>query len=129
MNTLRTAQVCVVDDEPREYLYLLSALNSLGIGCVHVRGDRVEELPHEPFRGLRLVFLDMHLGTHGGMDARAVTAHTANVFSRIVSPESAPILVVVWTKYAELTLRGISGFPRQTVFCSDGKAEAPTANQ
>ena len=66
-----------------------------------MRGDKVEEL-HRAVSGLRLVFLDMHLGTNGGMDARAVTAHTANVFSRVVSPDSAPIVVIVWTKYAEL---------------------------
>jgi hypothetical protein len=102
MNILRTAQVCVIDDEPKEYRRLLHALNSLGLGCVHVPGDKVEELPAEPFRGLRLVFLDMHLGTIGGTDERAVTAHTAHVFSCVVSPESAPIVVIVWTKYANL---------------------------
>lgn len=102
MNTLRTAQICVIDDEPREYRRLLHALNSLGLACVHVRGDKVEELPVETFRDLRLVFLDMHLGTIGGTEARAVTAHTAHVFSRVVSTESAPIVVIVWTKFAGL---------------------------
>ncbi|MBN8246023.1 MAG: hypothetical protein J0L84_01115 [Verrucomicrobia bacterium] len=101
MNTLRTAQVCVIDDEPREYRRLLRALNSLRLGCVHVSGDKVEELPDTPFHNLRLVFLDMHLGTHGGMDARNVTAHTAAVFARVVSPDSAPIVVIVWTKFAD----------------------------
>jgi hypothetical protein len=102
VNNLRTAQVCVIDDEPREYRRLLRALNSLRLGCVHIAGDKVEDLPTEPFCGLRLVFLDMHLGTHGGMEARAVTAHTANVFTHVVSPNSAPIVVIVWTKYAHL---------------------------
>ena len=111
MNTLRTSQVCVIDDEPKEYRRLLYALNELGLGCVHVRGDKVEELPKLPFRGLRVVFLDMHLGTNGGMDARAVTAHTAKVFSCVVSPESAPIVVIVWTKFADL----IASF-RQSLF-------------
>ncbi len=98
---LRTTQVCVVDDEPEEFRPLLGILNAFGFGCVHVSGDKAEELPQKPFPCLRLVFLDMHLGTHGGMDARAVTAHTANVFSRVVSPESAPIVVIVWTKFAQ----------------------------
>lgn len=102
MTFLRTAQVCVIDDEPREYVPLARALNTLHLGCVLVRGDKAEELPNTPLQHLRLVFLDMHLGTTGGRTDREVTAHTANVFSRVVSPDSAPIVVVVWTKYADL---------------------------
>lgn len=101
MMTLRTAQVCVIDDEPEEYCHLIAALNSLGLGCVHVAGDKQEELPEKPFRGLRLVFLDMQLGTLGGADPRVITAHTAHVFSQVVSPESAPVVVIVWTKHRD----------------------------
>ena len=103
MNLPRSARVCVIDDEPEECAELLLALNSMGVGAVHFHGDRAEALPAtgEQFRNLRLVFLDMHLGTHVGMDARAVTAQTAKVFAQIVSPESGPILVVVWTKHPD----------------------------
>lgn len=102
MSVYPTAQVCVIDDEPREYLPLVHALNALRMGCVLVRGDKVEELPSVPLEHLRLVFMDMHLGTNGGMDDTAVANQAAKVFSRVVSPASAPIAVVVWTKYANL---------------------------
>ncbi len=102
MKTLFSTQVCIIDDEPREYRRLLCVLNELRIGSILIRGDRIEELPAKPFPNLRLVFLDMHLGTHGGMDHRSVTAQTAAVFARVVSPESAPIVVIIWTKYSDL---------------------------
>jgi len=100
MRTLETTRVCIIDDEREEYLPLIQALSRLRVGCIHVAGDKVEDLPDEPLSGLRLVFLDMKLGTEG--DDNVVTAHTAQVFSRVVSPTSAPLLVVVWTKHKDL---------------------------
>jgi len=100
MRTLETARVCIIDDEREEYLPLIQALGRLRIGSIHVAGDKVEDLPDEPLSGLRLVFLDMKLGTEG--DDNMVTAHTAQVFSRVVSPTSAPLVVVVWTKHKDL---------------------------
>jgi hypothetical protein len=100
MKVLRNAQVCVIDDDPAEYEPLLRVLNTFGFGCVHVQGEKAEELPDTPFDNIRLVFLDMHLGVLASHDARAVTAQTARVFSRVVKPNSAPIVVILWTKYS-----------------------------
>jgi hypothetical protein len=97
MRILQTARICVIDDEPKEYLPLIHALSRLGLGCLHIDGTRVEELPDKPIAGLRLVFLDMHLGTTG--DANQVAAHTASVFAKVVSQTSGPTLVVFWTKH------------------------------
>lgn len=99
MKILQTARICVIDDEPREYLHLIHALSRLGLGCLHVDGTKVEELPNHPIGGLRLVFLDMHLGTAG--EANQVAAHTASVFAKVVSPDSGPTVVVFWTKHNE----------------------------
>jgi hypothetical protein len=100
MITLETTRVCIIDDEPKEYLPLIHALSRLRMGCIHIAGDKVEDLPpiDEPLKGLRLVFLDMQLGSEGG-DYAAITAHTAQVFSRVVSPNAGPLLVIVWTKH------------------------------
>lgn len=94
---LASPSVCVIDDEESDYRPILDALMRLGLGCVHVKGDTSENLPPQPFRGLRLVFTDLHLGTFIGKDA---ASHTANVFKAIVSPETAPVVVVIWSKYA-----------------------------
>lgn len=100
MRTLETTRVCIIDDEVDEYLPLIHALSRLRFGSIHIAGDKVEDLPEEPLPGLRLVFLDMKLGTEG--DDALVAAHTAQVFSRVVSSSSAPLLVVVWTKHKDL---------------------------
>ena len=103
MRTLETTRVCIIDDEEKEYLPLIHALSRLRLGVLHVGGDKVEDLPPpgEPLDGLRLVFLDMQLGLEGEDDA-AVTAHTAQVFSRVVSRRAGPLLVVIWTKHEDM---------------------------
>ncbi len=93
---LASPSVCVIDDEEPDYRPILNALLRSGIGCVHVKGD-IENLPPQPFKGLRVVFTDLHLSTFVGKDA---ASHTANVFKRVVSSETSPVVVVIWSKYA-----------------------------
>lgn len=95
---LASPSVCVVDDEWEEYEPILDALNQLYVSCVHIKGDDIDSLPPQPFRRVQLVFLDLHLTSSVGKNA---ASHTANVFTRIVSPETAPIIVVIWSKYAQ----------------------------
>src|SRR5438093_10340466 len=97
MKILQTARICIIDDEPDEYLQLIHALSRIGLGCVHIDGTREEDLPKAPLTGLRMLFLDMQLGTAG--DANQVAAHTANVFYRVVAQDGGPVLVVLWTKH------------------------------
>jgi hypothetical protein len=100
MTFLPKPQVCIIDDEESEYKHLLDALNAEGIGWVHVPGDKVETLPAKPLEGLRIVFLDMHLGTDASKSEREITAHTANVFAHVVAGNTGPLAVIVWTKHA-----------------------------
>jgi hypothetical protein len=95
---LASPSVCVVDDEERDYQHILAALNGMYVSCVHLLGDNVDHLPNEPFKHVQLVFLDLHLNSAIGKSA---ASHTANVFRRIVSPTTAPIVVVIWSKYAK----------------------------
>lgn len=94
---LASPSVCVIDDEEKDSKPILDALLGLGLGCVHIRGDLSAPLPIKPFKGLRIVFADLHLSASGG---KSSPAHTANVFRRVVSNQSAPIVVVIWSKYA-----------------------------
>lgn len=99
MNSLITSRVVLIDDEPKEALPILTTLGKLGIGCVYLKGDRVEDLPKQPLTGIRLIILDMRLGTTGG--TRETATMTANVFNRVVSPEQGPLIVLLWTKHNE----------------------------
>lgn len=93
---LASPSVCVIDDEVADYQPILDALMKLGIACVHVRGDSASPLPPQPFKGLRIVFTDLHLSNSSGKN---VAAHTANVFRHVVSDKTAPVLVVIWSKH------------------------------
>jgi len=93
---LASPSVCVVDDEPEDFEAILDALNLLHVSAVHIKGD-LDSLPANPFTRLRLVFLDLHLVGTIGKDA---ASHAAHAFTKIVSSETAPVVVVIWSKYA-----------------------------
>lgn len=98
INQLASPSVCVVDDDPKEYGPILAALNNLYVSCIHILGNDISTLPAQPFRRLQLIFLDLHLNNSVGKTA---ASHTAKVFTKLVSTETAPIVVVIWSKYAQ----------------------------
>ena len=104
---LSSPSVCVIDDEKADYEPILNALLKLGIACVHIHGDSASPLPPQPFKGLRIVFTDLYLSASIGKTA---AAHTANVFKKVVSSDSAPVLVVIWSKHTD-ERNGDSGLP------------------
>ena len=98
ISQLAFPSVCVVDEDVADYGPILDALNSLFVSSVHILGNDLAKLPNAPFKGLKLIFVDLHLTADVGKGA---ASHTANVFRRIVSAETAPIVVVIWSKYAD----------------------------
>lgn len=99
MNQLKTSPVVVIDDQRDEALPVMEALGRLGVGCVYVPGDRFEDLPRPPIPGVRLVFMDMLLGTQGG--AREIGTQAAKVFATSIDSGASPIVIVLWTKHRE----------------------------
>jgi hypothetical protein len=95
---LSSPSVCVIDEDPLDFGPLLDALLKLGIGCVHIYGDSASPLPASPIKGLRVVFADLHL--NAGSVGKTTASHTANVFKSVVSSDTAPVLVVIWSKHA-----------------------------
>lgn len=94
---LASPSVLVIDDEADDYSSILNALNDLHISAVWIQGTSLEQFPEKPFNRLQLIFLDLHLTNSLG---KAAASHTANVFRHVVSTETAPIVVVIWSKYA-----------------------------
>lgn len=103
INQLASPSVCVVDDDPTEFTPILAALNNLYVSCIHIPGNEIASLPEKPFNRLQLIFLDLHLNNSTGKNA---ASHTANVFTKLVSTETAPIVVVIWSKYAQVPDEG-----------------------
>jgi hypothetical protein len=99
IENLSTARVLVIDDKPDEAVPIMTALGKIGVGCVYVRGDKVEELPSKPIEGIRLVFLDMRLDEGGGQ--KAVLSKTISVLKRCVPVNTMPLVIICWTAHKE----------------------------
>lgn len=99
VENLATARVLVVDDDPLEAMPIIAALSRIGVGCVYVTGEREEDLPDEPFSGIRLVLLDMQLGTGG--EQHQGLSKTVSVLDRCILPAAEPFVIVCWTKHKD----------------------------
>jgi hypothetical protein len=99
MNCFKTCRVIVIDDRTEEALPIIRALSRLGMGCIYFPGDRADELPQFPLRGVEMVVLDMRLDVTG--TSKQVAANTANVFSTIVSENNGPMLILLWTRHGD----------------------------
>jgi len=100
MNTLRTARVLILDDNPDEAMPVVQALGSLGIGCVYVSGEKIEDVEKlRPFSGIRVAFVDMKLGIEG--TARQVVAKTVRVLNAVLAKDTSPIVLIAWTNHPE----------------------------
>jgi len=97
INQLASPSVCVIDDDKNDYVHIGDALNELFVSYVWLSGA-VDDLPPQPFTRVQLVFLDLHLTSSLGKDA---ASYTANVFTKVVAVNTAPVVVVIWSKYAD----------------------------
>jgi hypothetical protein len=100
INQLASPSVCVIDDDKNDYVHIGDALNELFVSYVWLSGA-VDDLPPQPFTRVQLVFLDLHLTSSLGKDA---ASYTANVFTKVVAVNTAPVVVVIWSKYADDTV-------------------------
>ena len=100
MKSLRTARVIIIDDSRSEAMPVVEALGRLGIGCVYISGDKVEELETlKPFSGIRVAFVDMKLGIEG--TAKEVVGKTVNVLRAALAPNCLPLVLIAWTQHPE----------------------------
>jgi hypothetical protein len=92
--------VCLIDDDEKDYGPILEALARLGISYIHLTGSS-KELRPGTLRGVRVIFTDLHLANNIGKDA---ASYTANVFKTLLPADTAPTVVVIWSKYADDTI-------------------------
>jgi len=93
-------KIVVVDDVYDEIKPFLSALWKKGISCIYFDGQP-KNLPSSPFSGVRIIFLDIVLGTEG-TSAKNKAAPAANIVKHIVGDKPSPYFIVFWTKHTEL---------------------------
>ncbi len=101
MNLPVSGRVVIVDDKFQEALPLIRILSQRRVGVTFFSG-RVEDLPPEPFRDVRIIFLDIVLeGLEGASDKTKIST-LMNVVKKIVSKENGPFVLAVWTKHPDL---------------------------
>ncbi len=93
---LRTGRVVVIDDRFEEARPLIEGLGRLGLPIVYCSGQP-GEVPPEPLRGVRLVFLDLHLVEVG--DIRSILLATIGILPSIVDTSEKGVGIVYWTKH------------------------------
>ena len=100
MNLPTNGRIIVVDDTPDEAIPLLNCLSKNGHPAYYFKGDSPDDLPND-LDGIRLVFLDMELGT-GGADDKSKASKTAMILKKIISENNGPVIVVAWTTYPNI---------------------------
>lgn len=95
MRGLQTARALIVENTPADAAGMLRALGLAGIGAVYLSGA-VEELPEEPWSGLRLVLLDMYLDTAEDQPEAAAESVLA-ILGRVLAEDNGPYVAVTWS--------------------------------
>ncbi len=100
MNLPEDGRIVVIDDVFEEGMPLVKALSAEGFPVTYFTGD-IKELPKKSFSGIRVIFLDIVLGTEGQPDKTKIST-AISVIEKIVSKKNGPFLVIAWTKHEEL---------------------------
>jgi len=92
----------VIDNEKDQLVPLVTALQSMGVGCVGYLYDPAAELPDGCLDGVRILFIDLHLTTETGTPNSANALLTA-LLEDYIKPSNGPYLLVLWTKHPDET--------------------------
>lgn len=89
-----------VDDKAHHLQAIVTVVQNLGAACRAIQYDPAKDLGSENFRGVRVLFLDLHLlGGEISTDGAKHYAEIARILEDNIHPESGPYLLVLWTEY------------------------------
>lgn len=94
----RTTDVVVIDDVYDEVKRLFGVLNHRGIGFVYYTGTDFNDLPTQPLKGVRILFLDFVLATDG-QSSRNKISTLMGVVKKVISEDNGPYIILAWTKH------------------------------
>jgi len=103
MKLPRNGKVVIIDDDVNDVVKLMTALSHECIPFVYFQSEDGEDLPIDPLKNVRLVFLDLELQTNiSGMNNKQVVGVAMDRLERILGSNNGPYLLVIWsTKYEE----------------------------
>ena len=93
----------VVDDKQKHLDAITSTLQRLGAPCLGVRYDGTEPLKPDHFRGVRCLFMDLHLiDDVASTDHRRHFATIASLLEDVISTSGGPFILIVWSELQNL---------------------------
>jgi hypothetical protein len=94
----------VIDDKAEHLVAITQAFQQLGSPCIGIRYNPAEELNPQHFRGVRCLFLDLHLvDGQAGTDQRRHYALIASILEDNISQNGGPFILVIWTEHEHLS--------------------------
>lgn len=84
----------VIDDKPEEVENLFLALNKKGISYNYYRN--IQDLPLNPQKGVRLVFLDFNLNAGEDVDPKTKESLIENFIFKIIDRDNGPYILIIW---------------------------------
>ncbi len=93
----------VVDDRKAHLDAILSSFQRIGSPCIGILFNPEDEIDRNHFRGLRCLFLDLHLvGGQIGTDHRGDFARIQTILEDNISENGGPFVLVMWTAHPHL---------------------------
>lgn len=93
----------VVDDKEMHLKAIVEAFKQLGAPCVGIQFKPETGLECDEFRGVRALFLDLHLVNGAAKtDNKADFATIAQILEDKISRQGGPFILIIWTEHPHL---------------------------
>lgn len=95
-------RIVVIDDKQDHLTAIVETFNSLGTACSAICYDASTGVPAGHLRGVRALFLDLHLldSTRSSSDEKHF-ATLAEILQNGIDPDGGPFVLVLWTENTE----------------------------
>lgn len=96
------ARYIIVDDNKDELEQLANCLQKIGAPCLPLKYDEADGIDAKNLRGVRLLFLDLHLTT-GAQSSNVAQASgvIVDMLENGIEPTAGPYVIILWTKHQE----------------------------
>ncbi len=94
----------VVDDKETHLRAISETFQRIGTPCIGILYDSSQELDQNLFRGVRCLFMDLHLvGGQASTDEKRHFALIASLLEDNINKNGGPFILIVWTAHEHLS--------------------------
>jgi len=104
-------RVAVVDDKSDEAVPLIQVLSKNKISAAYFSGE-VDTLPESPLDNIRIIFMDLKLGS-AATEPKTVVSQVLAVIKKLISDRNGPYALILWSKHDSHYKTDL-----ETAFCS-----------